>query len=187
MEYTIKKNRLSKVLRIIVHTDGSVVVTIPRRAPNRVAQAFVESKKEWIQNQINLHLLKQKEEEKLGLPKRMTGAERKKDYKNKKEEARKIIVGRLEELNKNYGFTYGSIAIRNQKTRWGSCSRKGDLNFNYKIASLPQKMADYIIFHELCHLKEFNHSRKFWNLVAEAIPDYLEIRKKIRWNGLRFY
>ncbi len=170
-----------------MHIDGSVVVTLPRRAPNRVAQAFVESKKEWIQSRINLYLERQKEEEKLGLPKRMTAIERKKDYKNKKEEARKIIVGRLEELNKNYGFTYGLITIRNQKTRWGSCSRKGDLNFNYKIAYIHQEMADYIIFHELCHLKEFNHSKKFWNLVAEAIPNYIEIRKKLRSGGLRFY
>ena len=82
-------------------------------------------------------------------------------------------------FNARYGFEYKRITIRNQKTRWGSCSKKGGLSFNYRIVLLPQRCADYIVVHELCHLGEFNHSRKFWELVALSFPDYLEIRKEI--------
>ena len=81
---------------------------------------------------------------------------------------------------------FNKINIKNQKTRWGSCSKKGNLNFNYKIALLPQHLADYIIVHELCHLGEFNHSRSFWNLVAKVFPEYLGIRNELRRSGIHF-
>ena len=103
-----------------------------------------------------------------------------KKYKENKEKARALAKERLEYFNAFYGYKWGKIAIRNQKTRWGSCSKKGNLNFNYKIALLPQKYSDYIIVHELCHLGEFNHSKNFWDLVAKTVPDYLVIRKDLR-------
>lgn len=87
---------------------------------------------------------------------------------------------RIHHFNKIYNLRFKKINIKNQKTRWGSCSRKGNLNFNYKIILLPQNMADYIIVHELCHLKELNHSQNFWNLVKHTIPDYLETRGELR-------
>jgi predicted metal-dependent hydrolase len=87
---------------------------------------------------------------------------------------------RIEYYNQYYGFKYNKINIKNQKTRWGSCSKKGNLNFNYKILFLSAETRDYIVVHELCHLKEFNHSKKFWNLVAETIPNYLQIRKNLK-------
>jgi predicted metal-dependent hydrolase len=67
-----------------------------------------------------------------------------------------------------------------QRSRWGSCSRKGNLNFNYKLIQLPQELADYIVVHELCHLKQFNHSHAFWNLIAETIPNHIELRKILK-------
>ncbi|PIP23438.1 MAG: hypothetical protein COX90_01110 [Candidatus Nealsonbacteria bacterium CG_4_10_14_0_2_um_filter_38_17] len=70
--------------------------------------------------------------------------------------------------------------MKNQKTRWGSCFKKGNPNFNYKIALLSQRLADYIVVHELCHLGELNHSQKSWNLVAKAVPDYPEIRDELK-------
>lgn len=103
-----------------------------------------------------------------------------KEYNAKKEIARKIIMQRLVELNQGYGFLYKKVAIRNQKTRWGSCSKSGNLNFNYKIAFLGSEVLDYVIVHELCHLKEFNHSQNFWDLVAVEIPDYQEIQDKMK-------
>ncbi len=107
------------------------------------------------------------------------------DYLKYKNQAEIIIKNRLEYFNLNYNFKYNKIVIRNQKTRWGSCSKKGNLNFNYKIVLLSPKQADYIIVHELCHLGEFNHSRNFWNLVAHAVPDYKEMRSSLRTNGLQ--
>jgi predicted metal-dependent hydrolase len=106
-----------------------------------------------------------------------------KNYLKYKESARGIAISRLEYFNTFYGFKYNRIAIRDQKTRWGSCSKKGNLNFNYKIALIPEKARDYIIVHELCHLGEFNHSRNFWNLVKKTVPDYLEIRRALKKIG----
>ena len=103
-----------------------------------------------------------------------------KEYLENKERALDFARGRVAYYNKIYNFNFNKISVKNQKTRWGSCSEKGNLNFNYKIALLPIKIADYIIVHELCHLGELNHSPRFWDLVAKAMPNYLEIRKELR-------
>jgi len=104
----------------------------------------------------------------------------KNNYLKHKEEASKLISERIDYYNNIYQFDFNRISIRNQRTRWGSCSSKKNLNFNYRLLFLPKRISDYIIVHELCHLKELNHSRRFWNLVAEVIPDYLDIRKELR-------
>ncbi len=95
-----------------------------------------------------------------------------KEYLLHKETARKLVHERLKYFNQFYGFKYNKVSIRNQKTRWGSCSKSGNLNFSYKLVLLPPHLSDYIIIHELCHLKEFNHSQAFWDLVAQQAPDY---------------
>ena len=110
---------------------------------------------------------------------------KRKQFLEYKEEARELARRRIEYFNQMYGFKFNTISIRNQKTRWGSCSRKGNLNFNYKIALLPARLSDYIIVHELCHLGEFNHSSKFWNLVAQTIPDYSARRKELNSSMIR--
>ena len=100
-----------------------------------------------------------------------------------KEQAREIVLQRLEHFNQHYNLTFGRISIRNQRRRWGSCSSKGNLNFNYRIATLPSHLSDYIIVHELCHRGQFNHSQKFWDLVGETLPNYEALQvelKKIR-------
>lgn len=100
-------------------------------------------------------------------------------YARHKESSRKIILERLTHYNLHYKQELKSVFIRNQKTRWGSCSNKGNLNFNYKTGLLDQDLCDYVVVHELCHLKEFNHSQKFWDLVGETIPDYKIRRSKL--------
>ncbi len=94
--------------------------------------------------------------------------------------AHQLVRERLVYYNQFYQFKIGRISIRNQHTRWGSCSAKGNLNFNYRLVLIPEKLADYIIVHELCHLGEFNHSADFWALVAKAIPDYREARRELK-------
>lgn len=126
------------------------------------------------------------------------GNKKVKVYKNKKKVKRKslnyskyknvasiLTNERLEYFNQFYNYKWGRVTIRNQKTRWGSCSKSGNLNFNYKIVLLTPKQADYIIVHELCHLKEFNHSQRFWDLVGNTIPDYKEVRSSLKTDGLR--
>ena len=107
-------------------------------------------------------------------------ANSRRDFLNNKEKAREIVENRIKYLNDFYNFSFNKISIKRQKSRWGSCSKKGNLNFNYKIIFLPQKYSDYVLVHELCHLGEFNHSRNFWELVKKTIPDYKEIKKEFK-------
>ncbi len=103
-----------------------------------------------------------------------------KSYLANKEQARELVRERVEFFNQSYGFNYNKIFIKNTRSRWGSCSTKGNLNFNYRVVFLPTLLADYIIVHELCHLGEFNHSAKFWSLVARAVPNYRTLRAKLK-------
>lgn len=101
-------------------------------------------------------------------------------YLQYKEVARVLALERLAVYNQIYQYKYNKISIRDQRTRWGSCSSKGNINFNYKIALLPPHLADYIIVHELCHIGEMNHSERFWDLVARTIPNHIELRLELR-------
>src|SRR3989338_7663039 len=98
------------------------------------------------------------------------------DYLKYKELARALVKQKLAQYNQVYGFKINRVAIKNHKSRWGSASKKGNLNFNYRLVLLPEALADYVIVHELCHLKEFNHSKSFWGLVEKTIPNYKVIK-----------
>jgi predicted metal-dependent hydrolase len=104
----------------------------------------------------------------------------KSEYLKYKDQALILVKNKLEHFNQFYNFKYNKVTIRNQSTRWGSCSRRGNINFNYKLALLPENLVDYVIVHELCHLGEFNHSKDFWDLVARTIPDFKERRQELR-------
>ncbi|HTH92921.1 MAG TPA: M48 family metallopeptidase [Candidatus Paceibacterota bacterium] len=107
-------------------------------------------------------------------------------YKKYKEEARVLVHARLEHFNQYYNLPYKKVFIKNPKTRWGSCSSAGNLNFSYKILFLDPALQDYLIVHELCHLKQFNHSKAFWDLVSEQIPDYKKLHVVLkRKNNLK--
>ncbi len=98
-------------------------------------------------------------------------------------QARDIITRRAEEFGKKLGLDYNRICIKDQKTRWGSCSSLKNLNFNWRLIMAPVKVIDYIVIHELIHLAEMNHSPKFWRLVESYCPDYKEHRKWLRENS----
>lgn len=95
-----------------------------------------------------------------------------KHYVEYKENARAQVLMRLEFWNSFCGYDFNRVAIRNQKTCWGSCTSKKNLNFSYKLIFLPPHLMDYIIVHELCHLEELNHGKKFWSLVEKVLPEY---------------
>lgn len=101
-------------------------------------------------------------------------------YAHYKERARVLIEAQVRKWIAVYGVTYGRVAIRDQKSRWGSCSRKGNLNFSYRLIFLPPELIEYVVVHEICHLREMNHSRRFWDLVAESVPDYRARRRELR-------
>lgn len=97
-------------------------------------------------------------------------------YEACKNRARKLVMERLKIYQPIIGVTFARVSIKDLRTRWGSCSSQNNLNFHYKLVFLPPELADYVIVHELCHLREMNHSHRFWALVRQAVPDY---RKKI--------
>ena len=104
----------------------------------------------------------------------------------KRELARNLVENRLSFFNKFYNFKINRVAIKNASTRWGSCSSKRNLNFNYKIIYLRPALADYLLVHELCHLGELNHSKRFWALVKKTIPDYVNINKELRRTPVKY-
>jgi len=101
-------------------------------------------------------------------------------YAEHKEAARALCHARLEHFNQFYNLQYNRVAIRNTRSRWGSCSSQKNLNFNYRIVFLPKVLQDYLIVHELCHLQEMNHGPHFWALVAEQVPQYHKRMQELR-------
>jgi len=162
-------------MRLAVYCDGAVVVTTPYDLQESIADKFIREKETWLFSKI-AYFKKFK-----GKPIAKYSYE---DYAQYKDRAFDLAKQRVKYFSRVYGFPYNKINIKNQKTRWGSCSKKGNLNFNYRILFLPPRVQDYIIVHEMCHLKEFNHSRKFWNLVAKTFPNHKEIREELHKSGL---
>ena len=169
--YTVKKSARARRLRVAVYCDASVIVTAPMDLGEYKIERFLKEKASWLLDKLDYFLL-------LGKTVRIGGGRR--EYKKYREQAREFVQAKVEKINKIYNFSFGKISIKNHKTRWGSCSKKKNLNFNYKIIFLPEKLAEYIVAHELCHLQEFNHSRKFWSLVSRAMPNYPDLIGEIK-------
>ncbi len=172
----IKSNRRS--VGITVKPGGEIVVRAPKRMPTSMILSFVKEKESWI---VKTYLKQSKiqpapaSENKtpgtLALEKRYRDAA--KDY----------IPKRVEYYHTFTGGNYSKITIRDQKTRWGSCSSNGTLSFNFRLMMAPPRVLDYVVVHELCHLTHMNHSNDFWNLVGSILPDYREHRKWLKENG----
>lgn len=166
----IRSSRRTVSLQII--PGGEVLVRCPKRMSNGDIQRFVESKSGWIEK----HLEKQ------------TAAARLPAFSDGQlqalaSQARQTVPERVAYFAPLVGVTYGRIAIRSQHTLWGSCSGKGNLNFNCLLMLTPPEVLDYVVVHELCHRKEMNHSAHFWAEVGRVLPDYEIQRKWLRENG----
>ena len=170
IEYSLRRNRKAKNLRLTVYCDGSLALTVPWRVSFKRAQDFILQNSDWVTKKIE------------GMKNRKSffSQSSQSEYSREKKMALQKIKQKVEHFNKFYGFSYNRITVRNQKTRWGSCSSKRNLNYNYRVAMLPDKYADYIIVHELCHLGQFDHSEKFWNLVKKTVPDCDKIKKRLK-------
>lgn len=169
----IKKSKKAKRMRIAVYCDGSVVAVYPENVLFSRILSVIENKITWIKEKIDFFNSKQNIAVFRGT---------KREYLKNKEVSFELVKNRVEYFNQFYNFHYNKIFIKNQKTRWGSCSKKGNLNFNYKIIFLPKELQDYLIVHELCHLKEFNHSKRFWDLVRLQVPNLNQVSKILRKN-----
>ena len=169
--YDLKKSRRAKRMRLTIYCDGSLNLTMPASFLEIWADNFIREKSDWIMKKLeefskykNLPYVKSSKE----------------DYLLYKDKALELACERVKYFNQFYNVHYNKVSIRNQKSRWGSCSINGNLNFNYKIILLPEEYRDYVIVHEICHLLEFNHSKGFWDLVGKMIPNYREIRRELR-------
>ena len=172
----IRSNR--KTVAIQVNSNLSVTVRAPRSVSEKDIEEILKKKEAWISKHI----------EKIKKTKERLEAESTEKLTREKvialaEEALKIIPARVEYFAKVIGVTYGKITIRNQKTRWGSCSSKGNLNFNCLLMLAPPEVLDYVVVHELCHRKQMNHSKAFWLEVEKVLPNYKEVRKWLKEEG----
>ena len=147
-------------------SGGELVLTAPRLTPAFLINTFLEKSRSWIDTHVARILTRQD-----------TVSHQKSEYLEKRGEARRIIESRVSELATRHGFQYQKISIRNQRTRFGSCSRSGNLSFHYRIAFFAPEERDYVIIHELCHLRHFDHSPLFWQAVSRLSPQYARIRK----------
>ncbi len=177
MELEIRRSN-RKTMTIEVTKEVKVLVRAPYRMPLSEIQRFVNEKSDWIEKHIQKMREKQREVSEV---ERLTTEQIRELVK----QAIKVIPQRVAYYAKIIDVTYGRITIRNQKTRWGSCSGKGNLNFNCLLMLTPPEVLDYVVVHELCHRKEMNHSKQFWNEVEKVLPDYRERRKWLKENGGR--
>ena len=161
-----------KTMSLEITAAGNVVVRCPRRMPQREIARFVEEKRPWLER----HLEKLARQPRLPV---LTPEE----LRALAKQAARDLPERTAYFARLLNVTYGRITIRSQRTRWGSCSAAGNLNFNCLLMLTPPEIQDYVVVHELCHRKELNHSARFWNLVEEVLPDYRTRRQWLKDHG----
>ena len=162
-EVVFKKSIRSRSISIRVHPVKGVSVTVPSIVPYAAARLFFEARREWILETM----AKQKERFKDASP--MSAEE----VETLRRQAKAQLPGRLAEFASRYGFTYNRVAIKHNSTNWGSCSSKGNINLNLTIMRLPRILQDYVLLHELCHLRHQDHGHAFHLLLEHLLTDHL--------------
>lgn len=175
LEYTvIRSNR--RTIGLEVKPDGQVIVRVPIRLPDSEICKFVHKHEEWIQK--HQEIARQRLEERPPVEKLNM-----QEIQELADQAVKVIPQRVAYYAPKIGVDYGRITIRNQKTRWGSCSANGNLNFNCLLMLTPSEVIDSVVVHELCHRKEMNHSDRFYAEVLWVFPDYWKWNRWLKENG----
>lgn len=157
----LERSSRAKNINISVRPFHDVRVAVPHGVSFKRAREFACFKKAWIQK--HLANMRQVEQDHQILSKNFNNINR--------ADARKILIKRLDELAKKHGFKYNRVSVRNQKTRWGSCSSKNNISLNAKLVKLPERLMDYIILHELVHTRVRNHGKKFYAELGRLVPD----------------
>lgn len=162
------RHRFARRYLLRVDSDGRTRVTIPRGGSRREAEAFVARQQAWIAKQ------------RARLTTSVVEPQRKQRWRAR---AEVVLPPRLRELAREHGLTPGKVSIRDQRTRWGSCGRDGHVCLNWRLVLMPDWVRDYVLIHELMHLRRLDHSPRYWSLVAAACPDYRQARQWLRING----
>jgi predicted metal-dependent hydrolase len=171
LEHSPRARRLT----ITVNLDGRIRAAVPLHTSFDSALNFVRQKKNWVKKTLDkIQLMKSRQRQMVTLTSPLDKAR-----------AKEVLVARLTELANKFGFQFNRVHIRNQKTRWGSCSRNNDISLNMKIMALSEEMRDYVLMHELVHTKIYNHSSKFWAELNEYVPEAKAKGKQLRQYDLR--
>ncbi len=207
LTYRIKHSRKAKYLRLQINPSTGLEVVVPRGCKTEEAEKFIYKKREWILK--HLKTVSEKDaytysgekieitqkyvlfltRHRVNLHKNILAIESPSGssddisviYNNwLRHRAKSYLPQRTEILASKYGFVIREVRIRNQKTRWGSCSAFGSISLNYRLMKYRFELIDYVIIHELCHLKEMNHSVKFWKLVEKIVPNYKLLKRELR-------
>ncbi len=171
ISYTILHSS-RKTISIVIKPGGEVEVRCPRRCSKREVDAFVVSKEGWIRKHLEA-IAERPQQPVLS----------RQELKSLADKAAAALPEKVRRIAESMEVSYGRITIRSQRTRWGSCSAKGNLNFNCLLMLCPKEVQDYVVIHELCHRKELNHSTAFWAEVEKVCPDYRIHRKWLKENG----
>lgn len=168
-----------KTLAVQIRADGTVIARAPLRMPKDRILCFLSEKASWIRMQQG----RMQERENMRQQARIhLDAAQEKELR---ERAKSVLAQRTAYFARQVGVTYGRITVRDQKTRWGSCSQTGNLNFNFRLILAPSEVLDYVVVHELCHRRQMNHSAQFWQEVAQVLPDYRKRKAWLTENGWR--
>ena len=208
--YTLKKSSRARSIRISIDARGEVLVSAPQLYPNFLIEKFLEQQESWIlakraevaKLQANIKkdevfifgekyqiIVKVEQNQSPGITlgdqqiiinQLKAGAYHSKLDKFLKNTATKYLAQKTAILAKKMGIDYQRISIRQQKSRWGSCSSRGNINFNWRLIHYSPATINYVIIHELAHRQEANHSKKFWQLVAQYDPDYKKHKNALK-------
>jgi predicted metal-dependent hydrolase len=208
-EYTVRRSARAKRVRVAVHHDRGVEVVLPQRAPETAARAAIIELRPWIERRLRevqaaramvdargdtvpylgqtLRLVREpgrtrvhRRGDELLVPGGDASEALERWYRRM---AREEIAPRLDMAVRELGVAYTSLTIRNQKTRWGSCSSTGAMSFNWRLLLGPEEVLDYVVWHEACHLRQMDHSPRFWALVAHHMPAYPHARRWLKRHG----
>jgi predicted metal-dependent hydrolase len=207
--YTVRRSSRARRVRVNVHVHAGVEVVLPTRAPERAAAAAISELRPWIERRLDearealaqvaaragtlpylgesLRLVPQagrmrvhRQGERLLVPEGDARPALERFYRRA---ARTEIAPRLDRATALTGTSYRDLSIRAQKTRWASCSADGAMSFNWRLLLGPERILDYVVWHEVCHLQILDHSRHFWKLLENWYPEYREDREWLRLNG----
>lgn len=170
----LERSRRARHINLSVQPFKGARVAVPTGVSFEQAEAVVRSKKGWLQKHLSRAETLEQEAETLALM-----------HPLPKNGARRLLVGRLRELAEQHGFTYNRIFVKNQRTRWGSCSTRNNINLNINLARLPARLIDYTLLHELVHTRIRNHGPLFWRELKRLLPDAELLDRELdRYSGL---